>query len=80
MNRFIAKILGALNALLFVFIAILIPIAYMSSPAAKQSNGAMSFAIIAGCVITGLALCGFVAFLSRIADTLDRIKELIEKK
>jgi hypothetical protein len=80
MNRLIAKTLGALNAALFVFIAIIIPVAYMASPAAKQSDGAMSFVIVVGCVLTGLALCGFVAFLSRISDSLDRIKELLEKE
>jgi hypothetical protein len=75
MNRFIAKLLGGINALLFVLIVVVIPVGYISVAGKNASQEpALFFGVIIGSVLTGVVICGFVAFLARIADSLDAIK------
>lgn len=75
MNRFIAKLLGGINAIVWVLLGIVAPLGYMSMLGrAASKDPVLFFGVILGCVVSATLLCGIVALLVRIADSLDALK------
>lgn len=75
MNRFIAKLLGGINAIVWVLLGIVAPVGYLSLLGrAATKDPVMYFGVIIGCVVSATLVCGIVALLVRIADSLDALK------
>ena len=75
MNRLISKILGTMNYVLWLILGVIAPIVYIS---VFVKTGSKDPSVLAGivlvCVLSATIICGGIALLCRIADTLDALR------
>lgn len=76
MNRLIAKLLSIVNVLLFILLAVVTPLSWLlfnSGGMHMQPMGQplhMVVGVFAGSILLGVVVCGFIALMASINDSL----------